>query len=388
MTPVLTAAALAICLAAVPTARTDSDDLDTDDLDTDRLQTALDDLAALGDQSIVVEVRGGDETWAEAVGPRSLEAGAADAEADDRIRIGSVTKSMTAAVLVQLDGEGVIDLDDPLSAYLPDLLPYAEEPTIREIMQHKAGLPEFLFHLYGSLVTEGDMTDVYANYRTYFSPEELVALGVQDPILFEPGEGWSYSNTGYTALGILIEEVTGNRLGTELRERVFEPAGLGDTYLANPGGSGIRGPHLTPYLTTGDPGRPFFDTTRLSNSQLWAGGGVVSTMGDLNDFYDALLDGTILTADQLAEATAFQETGRSFGYGLGLFAVAPCPDGSGQVYTGHDGDSLGHETQSFHSLDGERQVSVAWNVVDRHGYTDPDEWDAAVDALIAAALCG
>ncbi|GAA1693924.1 serine hydrolase domain-containing protein [Glycomyces endophyticus] len=375
------AAALALGLLAAPSAPA------RDDLDADRLQTALDDLAALGDQSIVVEVRGGDETWTGAVGPRSLRPGAAPAEADDRLRIGSVTKSMTAAVLVQLDGEGAIDLDAPLSAYLPDLLPYEEEPTIRQIMQHRSGVPDYLPRLYASLFQGGDMTDVYANYRTRFSPEELVALGVQDPIGFEPGTDWAYSNTGYTALGILIEEVTGNRLGDELRERVFEPAGLRDTYLADPRTSGVRGPHLTPYLSTGDEARPWFDTSKLSSSQLWAGGGVVSTTKDLNDFYDALVDGTLLTADQLAEVTDFQETGKSFDYGLGLFAVTPCADDPDRVYIGHDGDSLGLETQSFHSPDGDRQITIAWNLVDRHGYGDGDAWDESVDAIIAEALC-
>jgi D-alanyl-D-alanine carboxypeptidase len=384
----LPAAALAVSLLAAPAA-VPSSDLDSDHLDRDRLEAALAEFAALGDHSVVVEVRSGDDVWADAVGPRRLAPWTDDAEPDDRIRVGSVTKSMTAAVLVQLDGEGAIDLDDPFSTYLPGLLPYEAEPTVREVMQHRAGLPDFLFHLYASLVTEGDMADVYANHRTYFSPEELVALGVQDPLLFEPGEGWAYSNTGYTALGMLIEEVTGNSLGTELRERIFEPAGLGDTYFPRPESSGIRGPHLVPYLSTGEEDRPYFDTSRLSSSQLWAGGGVVSTMGDLDDFYDALLDGTLLTPEQLAEATDFQATGRSYQYGLGLEQrTIECPDGTDTVVVGHSGDSLGHETHSYHSPDGDRQISLAWNVIDRHGNTDPDAMDEALDALVAAALCG
>ncbi|MEU6249063.1 serine hydrolase domain-containing protein [Glycomyces sp. NPDC047010] len=336
-----------------------------------------------GDQSAVVEVRAGDEVWAEAAGPRSFKPWAGDVATDDRIRLGSVTKSMTAAVLLQLDGEGAIDLDEQLDAYLPGLLPYDEQPTVRELMQHRGGVPDYLPHLYASVFESGDMTDFYANYRTYYSPEELVEIGVQGP---RP-TGFAYSNTGYAALGMLIEEVTGNPLGEEMEARIFAPAGLSDTYFADPRGSGVRGPHPVPYLSTGDESRPYVDTSKLSSSQLWAAGAAVSTMHDLNDFYDALADGTLLTPAQLAEATDFQETGKSFDYGLGLFGITIDCDGGPEVFFGHDGDSLGHETQSFHSLDGDRQISLAWNAADRHGYHDGDAFDAATDNLIRTALC-
>jgi D-alanyl-D-alanine carboxypeptidase len=141
-------------------------------------------------------------------------------------------------------------------------------------------------------------------------------------------------------------------------------------------------------VTTGEAADPYFDTTALSSTQLYSGGGVVSTMDDLNDFYDALTDGTLLSAEQLADATAYVETGRSYGYGIGLQGrTFDCAGDPEEVYLGHDGDGLGHETWSFHSADGERQISVAWNIGDKHGYTDPDEFEAALDALLEAGLC-
>lgn len=377
MTTIFSAAVLALGLGFVPAVPAERE------LDTEALDAAFDAFMGTGDQSAVVEVRSGDEVWAEAAGQRSLRPWSDDVEPDDRIRIGSITKSMTATVLLQLDGEGAIDLDAPLDAYLPGLLPYDDQPTVRELMQHQGRVPDFLPHLYASVFENGDMTDFYANYRTYYSPEDLIALTADDP---RP-DAWSYSNTGYTALGLLIEEVTGNPLGEEMAARVFAPAGLDDTYFADPRGSGVRGPHPVPYVSTGDPAHPYVDTSKLSSSQLWAGGGVVSTMGDLNDFYDALVDGTLLTPAQLAEATDFQETGRSFDYGLGLFAITLECDGGDQVFIGHDGDSLGHEAQSFHFPDGDRQISLAWNAIDRHGYHDGDAFDAAVDDLLRTALC-
>jgi D-alanyl-D-alanine carboxypeptidase len=385
MRSAITAAALTLGLVTVPAAA-HAGAPDQDRLDTDLLEARLDDFAELADHAVVIEVRAGDDTWSEAAGPRSLDWHARDARPGDRVRIGSVTKSMTAAVVVQLAGEGAFDLDDPIGDHLPGLLPYEEDPTIRQVLTHQSGLFDFLPYLYPSLPA-GDLSEVRAGYRNHYEPEELIGIGTQDPLLFAPGEGWSYSNVGYMTLGLLIEEVTGDSYGEALDERIFEPAGLDRTYFPDGETSGVRGPHLVPYVTTGERDEPYFDTSALSYTQLYSGGGVVSTMGDLNDFYAALTDGTLLTADQLAEATAYVDTGRSFGYGLGLQGRTLDCGGSDEVVLGHDGDGLGHETWSFHSADGERRVSVAWNIGDKHAYTDPDEFDAALDALLAAALC-
>ena len=382
----ITAAALTLGLVAVPAAA-HAGAPDRDRLDTDLLEARLEDFAELADHAVVIEVRDGDDTWSEAVGPRGLAEHARDARPGDRVRIGSVTKSMTAAVVVQLAAEGAFDLDDPIGDHLPGLLPYEEDPTIRQVLTHQSGLFDFLPYLYPSL-PEGDLSEVREGHRNHYAPEELIGIGTQDPLLFAPGDGWSYSNVGYMTLGLLIEEVTGDGYGEALEERIFEPAGLDRTYFPHGETSGIRGPHLVPYVTTGEGDEPYFDTSALSYTQLYSGGGVVSTMGDLNDFYDALTDGTLLTADQLAEAIAYVDTGRSFGYGLGLQGREFVCEGSKEVFLGHDGDGLGHETWSFHSADGERQVSVAWNIGDKHGYTDPDEFDAALKALLTAGLCG
>ncbi|SDL07916.1 D-alanyl-D-alanine carboxypeptidase [Glycomyces sambucus] len=377
-------AALAAGLVAVPAAASAA----PAETASDALETRFADFAALGGHSVLAEVRDGDDVWSEASGLRSLEPGAEAARPGDRVRIGSATKSFTAAILVQLQGEGALDLDDPVGDHLPGLLPYEEDPTIRQLLTHTSGLPDFLPFLYPSLAT-GDISDVREGYRRHYEPAELVALATQAPLRFEPGTGYAYSNAGYMVLGMLVEEVTGHALGTEMRERIIEPAGLDRTYLPSGRGTGLKGPQLTPYITTGEEDDPYFDTTKLSASQLWAGGGVVSNVADLNDFYTALTDGTLLTADELAEATDFVETGKSFEYGLGLFGKRfGCADDPDEVFIGHDGDGLGHEVVSFHSLDGERHVTVAWNIGDKHGYTDPDTFDDALDALLRTALCG
>ncbi len=358
------------------------------ELDTAALEDRLGDFADLTDGSVLVEIRDGDDTWSEAVGPRSLDQDAHPARPGDRVRIGSITKSMVAAIVLQLDGEGALDLDDPIDRYLPGLLPYDQQPTVRQLLGHTAGLPEWVNIAYPGLA-EGDLTRLREDYRTHYEPEELVAIAVQEPLLFDPGTDWSYSNTGYVVLGLLIEERTGHSLRHELQARVFAPADLDHTYFPREDTSGIPGPHSVPYITTGDPGEPYFDATDMSNMQLGASGGVVSTVGDVNDFYDALTDGTLLSEEQLSEATEFVETGTGFAYGLGLGAIRPgCPDDPDELFLGHVGDGMGHQTQTFHSFDGERQITLSWNIDDKHGYTDPAAFGQALSGLLTAGLCG
>ncbi|MEU5871726.1 serine hydrolase domain-containing protein [Glycomyces sp. NPDC047369] len=384
----ITAGVAAIGLVGALTAAQGASAATVPDLDTAALEERLAAFAELTGGSALAEVRSGDESWSDAAGLRSLEEDARPARPGDRVRIGSVTKSMVAAIVLQLDGEGELDLDGPIGDYLPGLLPYEEDPTIRQLLQHTAGVPDWVAAKYPGL-DEGDLTGLYEDYQTRYRPEELVAIGTGEPMPFDPGEGWSYSNTGYVVLGLLIEERTGHSLRHELRERVFEPAGLDDTYLPRPNSTGLRGPHSVPYITTGDPDEPYFDVTEVSNSQLGASGGVVSTVHDVNDFYAALTDGTLLTSGQLAEATRFIDTGTGFDYGLGLGAIRlDCPDAAGQLFVGHVGDGMGHQTQTFHSLDGERRITLSWNIDDKHGYTDPAAFGQALNGLLTAGLCG
>jgi D-alanyl-D-alanine carboxypeptidase len=380
------AGALALSLTAIPTAAEAQPT--PAELDEQLLDRRLEALADIADHSVVAEVRLGDDTWAEAVGTREIDGGGGRVDEDDRVRIASLTKSMVAAVLLQLQSEGEVDLDLTLGDYLPGLLPYENEPTIRQVMQHSGGLNDYFAYLYPSLM-ENDLTDFYNGHRTDYEPEELVAIGTQGPLLFEPGTAWAYSNTGYMALGLLVEKLTGDDLDDVLEDRVFDPADLDDTYLPREGSSGVRGANPVPYLTTGDAEEPYFDTTALSNDQLWAAGSVVSTMEDVNEFYRALADGTILDEAQLAEMRRYVDTGFGYGYGLGLMGLnLGCPGAPDETFIGHDGGGLGHQTYSFHSLDGERQATFTWNIDDRHGETDPEELAWAISGVLIAGLCG
>lgn len=341
---------------------------DPDNLHPELLQETFDAIHDTGVEAVVAEVRYGDETWSSAAGDRNL-TGFAPAEPTDRVRVASVTKSMISTVVLQLEAEGHFDLEDTVEEHLPSLLPYEEDITLRQLLQHTSGLGEYLNYIHGEVFADEDWDQLNYDKLNRVYPDEHISLVTQDPLHFEPGTDWLYSNTGYTVLGLLIEEVTGTNLSAVLEERIFQPVGMTDTYLPWPHESIIVGDHLGAYFATGDEEAPFIDMTFMSFSQWWAAGGVVSTMGDVNEFFRATADGTLLTEEQYADATdPTGEQGEEYGYGLGYWnANYGCPSLPDGIAVGHTGDGLGHHTLSMHSPDGERQFTVTHNVDVRYG---------------------
>lgn len=350
-----------------------------------RTLDALHDAAAPG--SVVAEVRDGDEVWTEARGERDPQA--ADAtEPTDRVRVASLTKSMVATVFMQLSADGQLDLDDEVAEHLPESLPYDEPVTVRQLLNHTGGVPDYFQHLYPSLL-EGSADDVRNNRYDEYSVEEVVDMGTQDPLHFAPGEGYSYSNTSYYVLGQIVEELTGDSIESALQQQVFDAVGMDDSYVPERD-THLEGPHPRAFFYTAEPDDPHFDSTDLSPTHMWAAGGVVSNVADVNDFYQALSDGTLLSQEQLEEVREVSEPSVDAGgpYGLGLARLdlppecEPIPDGESW---GHTGGGLGYSTFSFHSPDGERQVSFTYTLDPQ---LDPGhEVYAAMELFLLAGAC-
>jgi len=123
-----------------------------------------------------------------------------------------------------------------------------------------------------------------------WAPRPLADIGLSHPPLFKPGTHWSYSNTNYVLLGLIVEAVTNDRLGNELVKRIIHPIGLHDTTFAT--GRQVAAPAAHGYYQ----GK---DITALSGSYAWAAGAIVSTASDLDRFYRALLTGKVVPAAQL-----------------------------------------------------------------------------------------
>ena len=247
------------------------------------VRSALDRLIASGVPGAVLVARDGDDVLRLAAGTADTATGR-PMRPDLRFRAGSVTKTFVATVTLQLVGEGALSLDDTVEHWLPGLVPGGAAISVRQLLDHTSGLfdytedPRILApYLAGNL-----------DFR--WQPRQLVRIGVSHPPLFPPGAAWSYSNTGYVLVGLIIEAATGHRLETELRRRIFRPLRLDATSFAT--GSAIDGAHAHGYT---DLGSGLADITGLSQSWAWAAGAVVSTADDLATFVGALLGGRLLS---------------------------------------------------------------------------------------------
>ncbi|WP_433465981.1 serine hydrolase domain-containing protein [Spirillospora sp. CA-128828] len=295
-----------------------------------------------------------------------------------RFRIGSLTKPFTATVVLQLVGEGRIELDAPVERYLPGVVRGADndgrEITVRQLLQHTSGLPDVLKFL--------TPMDILRDPLRHWEARELVDIALQHPRNFIPGEKWGYSNTNYLVAGMIIERVTGRPYGQEIRRRVLVPLGLHDTFVPSDA-PGIPGPHPRGYVR---PESDLVDVTRLNPTVGGAAGGMISSASDLNRFLGALLRGRLLRPAQLREMLRARPTGRASGskYGLGLEWL-PAKDlpACGDGFWGHDGDMLGFSARTGATKDG-RQATVMVNLNPGGG----PALDDAMDDALPMALCG
>jgi CubicO group peptidase (beta-lactamase class C family) len=135
-------------------------------------------------------------------------------------QIGSIGKQFTAVAVVMLANEHKLDLDDPLSKYLPEVPPDWGQVTLRLILNHQSGIPQFTTPKRQLLDLVHDYTDL-----------ELIHLASAQPLDFEPGTDVSYSDTGYVLLGFVINRVAGMFYGDFLQQRVFAPLGMSRTRI-------------------------------------------------------------------------------------------------------------------------------------------------------------
>ena len=306
-------------------------------------------------------------------------AGLADVQTEEaitpghRFRIGSVTKIFVAPLVLQLVDEGLLELDG-------DAAPFAEGITIRQLLNHTSGLDDI----------DQDLVELFEPYRrnpahrSDVGHREQLAQVLEKPRLFAPGDGWAYHGSNYLVLGLIVEEATGMTLRDALRQRILAPLGLERTDLVE---GPLRGDSARGYLPADNPllpgeGEPV-DVTEIDLASFtWAGGGIVSTAGEVATMLRAVLGGDLLPAHLRTEMLTavdsdWVETDR---YGLGIGEItaiwrrerSPC----GSAW-GHIGFSLGYTAIALSSEDGERQVVLLANGVFTTEETEHAFFDAA-----------
>jgi D-alanyl-D-alanine carboxypeptidase len=288
-----------------------------------------------------------------------------------RFRIGSLTKPFVAATVLQLVGEGHLTLHTTVEELLPGVVDRngndGSRITVRQLLQHTSGLPEYLLEMPHLFSLEG-----FQKHRfDMVTPQQAVRLAMRHKPDFAPGTSWSYSNTGYMLAGMIIEAVTGRTWQEEVRRRIVRPLDLTQTLL--PGTrAGIPGPNAIGYERFAGPGATVEDpnysrainATRQNPSWGGAAGEIISTTRDTQRFLRALINGRLLRPAELAEMQKTVPTNEGFRsnwpgarYGLGLVWI---PNSCGGSWA-HGGDIMGYMTRNGISADGRRSVMVTIN---------------------------
>lgn len=319
-----------------------------------------------------------------------------EASPKDHFRFGSITKTMTTAVVLQLVKEGLIELDAPVSTYLGtgwakgyifEGVDYGDLVTIRQILNHTDGFAEFAFD-------PGFYIEASARLTTPYEPEEIVAWGVKRGPQYVPGEDYLYNTVGHVIAGLVIEKITGQTAEEVLRERLFDPVKANDAFLAptkfapQDGVAGYVGgelkaafdllPSYAQYrdqATVGD----FYDVTAapqdVPRSAGWTGGGIEAQADDVARIFRSLFT-TVVTGDELAE---FIKPSAFSSYALGI----SIGDKAGQKIYSHGGGVPGFRSEAIFAPDLDVTIAVSANLIP----IDPDigSLTDAIMKIIAAA---
>ncbi|CAL9495833.1 D-alanyl-D-alanine carboxypeptidase [Actinosynnema sp. ALI-1.44] len=339
---------------------------------------ALQRRGVVGVQARVVTERG--TGWAVTSGVADIRTGR-PVPAQGHYRIASNTKSFVAAVVLQLVGEGALGLDDPVERHLPGVIRGNGHDgaaiTVRHLLQHTSGLPEY------HAVLPGGGREGFERHRfDHYEPARLVALALSRPPDFAPGADWRYSNTGYVVAGMVVEAVTGNGWRTEVERRIIRPLRLTDTRVPADDHR-LPHPHARAYQQW-EFGGELSDTTEFNPTVSDAAGAITSTTRDVSRFFRALVGGELLKPAQQAELVRTVPAGGGLAYGLGLYRK---PLSCGGSYYDHGGNTAGVISRGGVSPDGRRSITLAFTGAHGDSRDDIAELAATSDRIVDRAFC-
>jgi D-alanyl-D-alanine carboxypeptidase len=260
---------------------------------------------------------------------------------DYQFNVASITKTMVATVILQLEEEGKLKTSDFAAVYLNDIdflkftkfhyfrkFPYADSITIKMLLNHTSGIAD--------VFTDASLRfnlSVLLHKKRQYTPEKLInryfRFHLNRKAFNRPGYGYHYSDINYMLLGFIIQKVTGRELPQAIRERIITPLGMTNTYFEyyEPPHGNLK--RIDAFL------KKMNMTERINTSYEWAGGGIVSSTRDLAVFISSLLDGRLFRNQSVIEKMKDVADTRKFGasYGLGLIRY----EIDGQIYYGHGG---------------------------------------------------
>ncbi|GHH42524.1 serine hydrolase domain-containing protein [Streptomyces candidus] len=341
--------------------------------DMDGVNAALNAAMADGAPGAMARYTGPGGVRTATVGVRDRVSGA-PMDSRARFRIGSVSKTFSSVVLLQLADEKRLELDAPVNRYLPGLLP-DDRITVRHLLTHRSGLADYTNAMFDKTVPGFE-----AVRNHVFTYHELVALSLAEPRTTEPGAAYKYSNANFVVVGMLIEKLTGTPVAQQYERRIIKPLRLRNTSYVHPE-TRIDGRHVRGYLHPDEAGAPLVDSTEQTVSWAQSAGAVISDPADLNTFTSALMRGRLLSPPMLDAMTTVTPTDttqtRFYGLGLRRYDLS-C---GAQVF-GHTGTVQGFYTYAFATRDGRRALSAMANTSNRGSV------NTVLGGTLEAAFCG
>jgi D-alanyl-D-alanine carboxypeptidase len=262
----------------------------------------------------------------------------------DRFRAGSILKTFLAAVTLQEVESGRLALDQSLPTLLPATVTAriagADQISLRMLLNHTSGIPEWV-----SPQVEGR---VIGDPGHVWSEDEILDLVAGQPPTFPPGTAWSYSNTNYTLVGMVLERSGGKSWRAQVRERVIDRLGLASTLLPEPGDTTMGSAYAHGYQ---DVAGAVIDLSAMDPSMAGAAGGhaLVTTASDLGRFLDALLagelfasPGTLAAMETMVDAPHLSGLPHRYGLGLEEYTL---PGGTRVI--GNSGSTGGYAAMMF-----------------------------------------
>ena len=290
----------------------------------------------------IAVVRGRDTLVMKGYGLASRTANRA-ATASTIYRIGSITKQFTAAGIMREVEQGKIMLDDPITKYLPDVPTHGQRITVRNLLTHTSGVHNYT-----------DKPEWVKRWGEEMTPRQIVAFVDKDTLDFAPGTKYSYSNTGYVLLGMILEKVTSQPYADYLQKQFFTPLGLTQT-------SYCPDKPKDPQFAEGYAAKSgsVKAAEYLNITQPFSAGALCSTVRDLVKWHRALVDGRVVGARSYSLMTTADtlNNGSKINYGFGL---VPGQLG-GKRTISHSGGINGFTTYGLYMPDENLNVIVLTN---------------------------
>lgn len=290
--------------------------------------------------------------------------------ADHKIKTASITKTLTATVVLQLIEEGKISLDDTIDKFLDtpavnldslhiyEGIAYGRQITIGQLLSHTSGIADYM-------EDPRFIPDVLDKPKTMYNPSMILDMYYEyqtnEKALFPPGKGFNYSDVNYVLLAMIIEQVTGETYHAQLKSRIFDRLGMDNSYVEYYEEARGNKPLSHAFLSTIDL------VTEVNTSLDWGGGGIVSTCEELNTFFRALLHGKLFqnesTLEQMLAAADLGKGGEDYDYGLGIMKRTI----HGLTFYGHGG---AYDCDVFYCPEKNISVCMSLNQMLSHGQRD------------------